>query len=112
MEGSRRRRLVARSRILSRDVRPVFNQVEEATGDALGLRPAKGLMLNSMGEAISPGAAWQRTALMPRKPTTQKARRSRRDRRPFCYFDCLPDDCLPRERCRHRIIVLLAAIFI
>ena len=30
----------------------------------------------------------------------------------FCYFDCLPDDRLPRERCRYRIIVLLAAIFI
>jgi hypothetical protein len=47
--------LVARSRILGRDVRSVFNQMEEATGDALGLRLAKGLMLNSMREAISPG---------------------------------------------------------
>ncbi len=49
---------------------------------------------------------------MPPQPITQKAGRSSRDRRPFCYFDCLPDDGLPRERCRHRIIVLLAAIFI
>jgi hypothetical protein len=42
--------------------------MEEATGDALGLRLAKGLMLNSMREAISPGYLRRRgkgTALMP-----------------------------------------------
>jgi hypothetical protein len=72
-------------------------------------------MLNSMREAISPRlseAAWQRTALMPPQADYAESAPVLKDRRPFFYFDCLPDGRLPRERCGHRIIVLLAAIFI